>query len=154
VGESPSARTQRELADLRRSIDRDADALLERVRYDVDPRNLVRRDPIAAAGTAASVALAATAGIVRRRRESRKVEGQVDAVIERLGGRIDRLKGKARKTFRKQLRKEMAEVDATGPKEVAWGAAAAALTALGTTMARAFAQRFVGDDEAEGRRGR
>ena len=45
MGESPSARTERELADLRRKIDADVEALIERAKADIDPRNLLRRLP-------------------------------------------------------------------------------------------------------------
>ena len=60
MGESPSARTERELADLRRKIDDDVDALVERAKSDVDPRNLLRRQPVATVGTLG--AMAARAG--------------------------------------------------------------------------------------------
>ena len=146
MGESASARTQRELADLRSAIDRDIDTLVDRVREDVDPRNLVRRNPIAVAGSLGSLAAAAAVGMLRRERESRRMYGAVDVLVERFGGRIDKLKGKPRKTFRKQLRKEMAEVGSSGPQEAVWGAVAAGLTALATTVARGFGQRLVGDE--------
>ncbi len=156
MGESPSARTQRELADLRGTIERDVDALKERVREDVDPRNLIRRQPFAVLGGIGSVASAAALMVVRRSRESRAAETQVDALVERFGGRIDKLKGKARKTFRKQLQKEMAEVEATGPREIALGVVAGALTTLATTMAQSFGKRLLGDetpgDEGRARR--
>lgn len=152
MGESASARTERELADLRDTIARDVDALRERVREDVDPRHLVRRQPLAVIGSLASIAVAAAVSVVRRAREARVMERRADMLIERFGGRIDKLRGKARQTFRAQLRQEMAEVERTGPKDVAWGAAAAALTALAATLARGFGRRLLGD-ESEDRRG-
>jgi len=149
MGESASARTQRELAELRGAIERDVDALKARVRDDADPRNLVRRQPLAVIGSLGSLAAAVALGLVRRAREKSRMEGQVDAVVERLGGRIDRLRGKARKEFRKRLRKEMAETSASGPKEAAYGALTAALTALAMTVARGFARRLAGDEPRE-----
>ena len=71
MGESPSARTQRELADLRRQIDDDVDALVERAKSDVDPRNLLRRQPVAAFGALGSVA--ALAGVTIAIRSGRPV---------------------------------------------------------------------------------
>ena len=149
MGESTSARTQRELADLRGAIERDVDALLARARSDVDPRNLVRRQPLAVAGSLASVAAAAALGIMRRARESKRTEGILDALIERFGPRIDKMKGKARKEFRKQLAKELAEVERTGPREAAYGAVSAAIAAVATTMAQGFGRKILGDDTEE-----
>lgn len=146
MGESASARTQRELADLRDTIARDVDALKERVREDVDPRNLVRRRPFAVFGALGSLASAAALMVVRRARESRTAEREVDVLVERFGGRIDKLKGKARKRFRSQLKKEMAEVEASGPKDVAIGVASAALTSLAMTMAQSFGKRLLDDE--------
>ncbi|MDE3194678.1 MAG: hypothetical protein KGN00_13470 [Chloroflexota bacterium] len=148
MGESASARTQRELADLRGQIERDADALKERVREDIDPRNLVRRQPFAVFGGLGSLVSAAALLIVRKARTSRTAEQRVDVLVEGFGGRIDKLKGKARKRFRDQLKKEMAEVEATGPKDVAIGVASAALTTLATTMAQGFGRRLLGDETA------
>ena len=149
MGESTSARTQRELADLRGAIERDVDALLARARSDVDPRNLVRRQPLAVAGSLASVAAAAALGIMRRARESKRTEGILDALVERFGPRIDKMKGKARKEFRKQLAKELAEVERTGPREAAYGAVSAAIAAVATTMAQGFGRKILGDDTEE-----
>lgn len=149
MGESASARTERELADLRGAIERDVDALTGRLREDVDPRNLVRRQPLAVFGSLGSVATAAALALMRRSRDSRTAEKQVDVLVERFGGRIDKLTGKARKRFRSQLKKEMAEVEATGPREVAMGAASAALVSLATTMAQSFGKRLLGDESAD-----
>lgn len=150
MGETASARTERELASLRREIDTDLDYLLARVREDADPRNLARRQPIAVFGTLGS--LAAIVGIafasrVKSFRRSR-TEKELDQVVQRLGGRLDQLKGRARKRFRETLKKEIEEVE-TGPraKQMIWESAAAALTAAATLMARRFVSRLTGDDE-------
>ena len=150
MGETASARTERELAELRGQINADLDQLLARVRDDADPRNLARRQPIAVFGTLGS--LAAIVGIafasrVKSFRRSR-TEKELDQVIERLGGRLDRLKGRARKRFRETLKKEIAEVE-TGPraKQMVWDSAAAALTAAATLFARRFVSRLTGDEE-------
>jgi len=95
--------------------------------------------------TLAAVAVKVARGV----RERRAMEAEVDVLVERFGGRIDKLKGKARQTFRKQLRTEMAEVGATGPKAVAWGVIAATLTALATTTAQMLGRRVLGDEPAD-----
>jgi len=135
---------------LRGEIDTDVDYLLARIRNDVDPRNLARRQPLAVFGTLGS--LAAIVGIafasrVKSFRRSR-TEKELDQIVERLGGRLDRLKGRARKRFRETLKNEIAEVE-TGPraKQVVWESAAAALTAAATLFARRFVSRLTGDDE-------
>jgi hypothetical protein len=95
VGETASARTERELAELRGQIDTDLNYLLARVRDDADPRNLARRQPNAEFGTlgsAAAVVGIALASRVKSFRKSR-TEKELDQVIERLGGRRDRHKG-------------------------------------------------------------
>lgn len=150
MGETASARTERELASLRGEIDTDLDYLLARVRDDADPRNLARRQPIAVFGTLGS--LAAIVGIafasrVKSFRKSR-TEKELDQVIARLGGRVDQLKGRARKRLRETLRKEIAEVE-EGPraKQMVWESATAALTAAATLLARRFVSRLTGDDE-------
>ena len=150
MGETASARTERELAALRGEIDTDVDYLLARIRNDVDPRNLARRQPLAVFGTLGS--LAAIVGIafasrVKIFRRSR-TEKELDQIVERLGGRLDRLKGRARRRFRETLKNEIAEVE-TGPraKQVVWESAAAALTAAATLFARRFVSRLTGDDE-------
>ncbi len=150
MGESASARTPRELADLRATIDRDIDAVIAHARSDIDPRNLVRRAPLAVFGSLASVASAAALGITKRSRDSRKAEATVDAMLERVGDRVDRLKGKARKQFRKQLRKEIEEVEGTTPRAVAIEALSGVLTAVATTMATGLARRLLGDDRRDG----
>jgi hypothetical protein len=154
MGESPSARTERELADLRREIDDDVEALIERVRSDVDPRNLVRRQPVAAIGTLGSVAGLAGVTIAKRVRDARRrtPDSEIERIAERLGGRVDRLKGRGRKRFRESLRKELDDVqkEQRGPKEALWGAGMAALTAAATALARRFAGRLAGDDSEHG----
>jgi len=154
MGESPSARTQRELADLRRQIDDDVDALIERAKSDVDPRNLVRRQPVAALGALGSVAALAGVTIANKVRQARRraPDTEIERITERLGGRIDKLKGRARKRFREQLRSEIADVqvEQRGPKEALWGAGVAAVTAAATALAQRFAGRLAGDDPRDG----
>jgi len=84
---------------------------------------------------------------VKSFRKSR-TETELDQVIERLGGRLDRLKGRARKRFRERLKNEIAEVE-TGPraKQMVWESATAALTAAATLFARRFISRLTGDEE-------
>ena len=150
MGETASARTERELASLRREIDTDLDYLLARVRDDADPRNLARRQPLAVFGTLGSLAAivgVAFASRVKSFRRSR-TEKELDQVVQRLGGRLDQLKGRARKRFRETLKKEIAEVE-EGPraKQMVWESATAALTAAATLLARRFVSRLTGDDE-------
>ncbi|HEV2249047.1 MAG TPA: hypothetical protein VGT60_00875 [Candidatus Limnocylindria bacterium] len=157
MGESPSARTERELADLRRKIDEDVDALIDRAKSDLDPRNLVRRQPVAACGTLGSIAALAGVTIAQKVRGARRrtPDSEIERIAERLGGRVDRLKGRARKRFRESLRKEIADVqdERRGPKEALWGAGLAAITAAATTFAQRFAGRLAGDDTDDGRPG-
>lgn len=154
MGESPSARTERELAELRGRISADVDVLLARVRDDADPRNLIRRQPAAVFGTLGSIGALAAAAVATRVRTARRrqPDNEIERVIERLGGRFDRVKGRARKRLRDRIRVEMADaVDAKrGPKEALWGAGMAALTAGATTMAKSFASRLTADDPASG----
>jgi hypothetical protein len=150
LGESASARTERELADLRASIDVDLSELQTRVREDLDPRRLVRRQPVAVVGTLGSLAAVAALSIARgvRERRLRRSDTELDAVIARLGGRVDKLKGKARKRLRETLRKEIGEVE-QGPKaqQAIFTAVSTAVTAALTLVARRFAARLVGDEE-------
>ncbi len=150
MGETASARTERELAELRGQINADLDYLLARIRDDADPRNLARRQPIAVFGTLGS--LAAIVGIafasrVKSFRRSR-TETELDQIVQRLGGRLDRLKGRTRKRFRETLKNEIAEVE-TGPraKQMVWESVTAALTAAATLFARRFVSRLTGDEE-------
>src|SRR5438270_918169 len=77
-----------------------------------------------------------------------RTEKELDQIVARLGGRLDRLKGRARKRFRETLKKEIGEVE-TGPraKQMAWESATAALTAAATLFARRFISRLTGDEE-------
>jgi len=150
LGESPSARTERELADLRASLDVDLQELRTRLRDDVDPRNLVRRQPLAVFGSLGSVLAIGAIGVARgvRERRLRRGDKELDAVIARLGGRVDKLRGGARKRLRETLRKEIGEVE-QGPKaqQALFSAVTTAVTAALTLVARRFASRLVGDEE-------
>ena len=150
MGESPSARTERELAQLRNTIDADVRLLQERLREDVDPRRLVQRNPIAVFGGLASVlaigVVTTTRSLAERRR--RRSDTDIDALIARLGGRVDKLRGRARKRLRSQLRKEIGEVEqAPKPKQMLWESVSAALTSALTLVAQRFASRLVADDD-------
>lgn len=150
MGESPSARTDRELSALRSTIDSDIRMLQEHLREDLDVRRLARRNPVAVFGTLGSVLAVGTVGTLRAlsERGRRRSDKDVDALIARLGGRVDRLRGRARKRFRAQLRKEMGEIE-EGPraKQMAWDAAASAITSALTLVAQRFASRLVADEE-------
>jgi len=150
VGESPSARTERELSALRSSIDSDLRLLQERLREDVDPRRLVRRNPLAVFGALGSVVAIGAVTTVRslKSRSMVRSDRDVDALIARLGGRVSKLRGNARKRFRKELRKEIAKVE-QGPKVrlMALESIAGAVTAALTLVARRFASRLVADDD-------
>ncbi|TMG45626.1 MAG: hypothetical protein E6H91_13070 [Chloroflexi bacterium] len=156
MGESASARTERELAALRREIDTDLAYLRARLSEDVDPRRLARRQPVAVFGTLASVAAVvgvALASRVKSFRRSRS-ETEIDQIVQRLGGRLDQLKGRTRKRFREALRKEIGEVE-SGPraKQMFWESATAGLTSAAALLAQRFASRLAADDELpEGRR--
>jgi hypothetical protein len=151
VGESPSARTERELADLRRKIGDDVDAIIERAKADVDPRNLLRRQPVAVLGALGSIAALAGVSVTKKVRDARQKmpDSDIERIAGHLGGRVDRLTGRARKRFRESLRKELADVqdERHGAKEALWGAGIAAATAAATALARRFAGRLAGDDE-------
>jgi len=156
VGESASARTERELAALRGEIDRDLATLRERISMDVDPRRLARRQPVAVFGTLGSMAAVVGVALASRVRNARRARGEkeIDQIVQRLGGRLDQLKGRTRKRFREALRKEIAEVE-TGPraKQMFWESATAALTSAAALLAQRFASRLTADDELpEGRR--
>ena len=150
MGESPSARTQRELAELRGEIDREVDALLGRAKADLDVSTLMQRRPQAVIGAGASVAALAFAAIATRVRAARRrvPDSDIEQLIENLGGRIDRLKGRARKRLREQIRAEISEVQR--PKrtagEVAWTVGIAGLTAGATELMRRLARGFTADD--------
>jgi len=156
VGESASARTERELAALRGEIDADLAYLRSRLSEDVDPRRIARRQPLAVFGTLGSLAAVVGIALASRVRSARQARGEkeLDQIVQRLGGRLDRLKGGTRKRFREALRKEIGEVE-TGPraKQMFWESATAALTSAATLLAQRFASRLTADDELpEGRR--
>lgn len=149
MGESASARTERELAELRAAIDADLRMLEERVREDVDPRRLVKRNPIAVFGSLGSVLAVGTVATMRSlaERRRRRSDTDIDALIARLGGRVDKLRGRARKRLRATLRDELADIEKKPrPQQVVYDAAAGALTAALTLVARRFASRLVGDE--------
>ena len=150
MGESSSARTDRELAELRQAIDADLRALEERLRADIDPRRLAKRNPIAVFGALGSVLAIGTVTTVRSLAERSRLRSDkdVDALVARLGGRVNKLRGRARSRFRKQLRQEMGEVE-QGPRvrQMAWKAAATAMTTALTLVARRFASRLVADED-------
>jgi hypothetical protein len=150
VGESPSARTERELSQLRHTIDSDLRLLQERLREDVDPRRLAKRNPVAVFGGLASVLavgiVTTTRSLAERRR--RRSDTDIDALIARLGGRVDKLRGRARKRLRNQLRKEIGDVEqAPKPQQMLWQSVSGALTAALTLVAQRFASRLVADDD-------
>ena len=128
MGESPSARTDRELGELRRAIDADLRALEERLRQDADPRRLAKRNPLAVFGALGSVLAIGTVTTVRSLADRGRVRNDkdIDALIARLGGRVSKLRGPARKRLRKQLREEIGEID-QGPRarQMIWESAAA-----------------------------
>jgi len=150
LGEKPSARTERELADLRASLDVDLQELRTRLREDVDPRRVARRQPVAVFGTLGSMVAVGlvTAARGMRQRRLRHTDNELDAIIARLGGRVDKLKGGARKRLRETLRSEIGEVE-QGPKaqQALFTAVTTAVTAALTLVARRFASRLVGDEE-------
>ena len=156
MGESASARTERELAALRREIDTDLAYLRARLSEDVDPRRLARRQPVAVFGTLASVAAVVGVALASRVKSFRRsrTETEIDQIVQRLGGRLDQLKGRTRKRFREALRKEIGEVE-SGPraKQMFWESATAGLTSAAALLAQRFASRLAADDELpEGRR--
>ena len=150
MGESPSARTERELEALRSTIDSDVRMLQERLREDTDVRRLVRRNPVAVLGALGSVLAIGAVGTTRAlaERSRRRSDKDIDAVIARMGGRIDRLRGRARKRLREQLRKEIGEIEQPPkPQQMFYEAIAGALTSALTLVAQRFASRLVGDDD-------
>lgn len=152
MGENGSARTERELAALRGQIDTDIAQLRERIRTDLDPRELARRRPIPVLGGAAALGALVVATVVRRVSEARKrrPQSEIDDVIQRLGGRVDKLKKKQRERLRQSIRKEVAEVE-TGTKaaRAMWDAAAAGLLALAAALGQSSVRRFFGDRPRE-----
>jgi hypothetical protein len=150
MGESPSARTERELSRLRSSIDSDLRLLEARLKEDVDPRRLVRRNPIAAFGALGSVLAIGVVTITRAisERRRRRSDVDIDALIARLGGRVDRLRGRARKRLRNQLRDEIGEVaQPPKPQRLLWQSLSAAVTAGLTLVAQRLASRLIADED-------
>lgn len=150
MGESPSARTQRELEALRSSIDSDVRLLQERLREDADPRRLAQRNPIAVFGGLASVMAIGVVTTVRslQERKRRRSDTDIDALIARLGGNMNKLRGRARKRLRSQLRQEIGDVqEPPKPQQLLIQSLSGALTAALTLVARRFASRLVGDEE-------
>ena len=150
MGESSAARTERELTRLRATIDSDLRMLEERIREDIDPRRLARRNPIAVFGALGSVLAIGAVTTVRSlaERGRRRSDEDVDALIARLGGRVNKLRGRARKRFRSQLRDEIGQVErAPKAKQMAWQAVGGALTAALALISRRFASRLVADEE-------
>lgn len=150
MGESPSDRTQRELSALRSSIDSDLRLLQDRVKEDADPRRLVKRNPIAVFGALGSVAAIGVVTTVRglAERSRRRNDKDIDALIARLGGRVNQLRGRARKRLRKQLREEIGDIEQQpSPVTVATNALSSAVTAALTLVAQRFASRLIGDED-------
>jgi len=131
-------------------LDVDLSELRTRIREDVDPRNLVRRQPAAVFGTLGSMLAIGGVAVARgmSARRLRRSDTDLDAIIARLGGRVDRLTGKARKRLRQTLRSEIGEVE-QGPKaqQALFSAVSTAVTAALTLVARRFAARMVGDED-------
>ncbi len=154
MGESPSQRTERELAELRARIDADVTLLVERVREDLDPSALARRNPIAVFGTLGSVGLLGAARVIAgaRAARSRRPDSEVDRMLSKLGARADRLGGRARKRLRERLRAEMDEAQKPNRiKQAAWRAGLSALAAGAAELARRFAGRIARDDSSDER---
>lgn len=150
MGESPSARTERELAQLRHTIEADVLQLRERLKEDVDPRRLVKRNPVAIFGGLASVLAIGVVTTTRSlaERSRRRSDTDIDALIARLGGRVDKLRGRARKRLRSQLRREIADVEQPPrPQQMIWQSLSGALTAGLTLVAQRLAARLVADED-------
>lgn len=145
MGESESARTERDLRALRAQIDTDLELVRERVRDDLDVREMVRRRPVPLLGGAAAAAALAVAAIARRVAGARRRRplSEIDELIRRLGGRIDKLKRSQRERLREAIRKEIGEAEmGTKLERSAWLALTAGLTALATALAQSAARRF------------
>ena len=124
--------------------------LQERIKEDADPRRLARRNPIAVFGTIGSVLAIGAVTTVRSLKERGMVRSDkdIDALIARLGGRVNKLRGRARKRLRSQLREEMSEIEKPPTvQHMALESLSGALTAALTLFARRFASRLVADEE-------
>lgn len=148
MGESDSARTERELKALRGQIDTDISLLKERIRDDLDVREFVRRRPVPVIGGVAA-ATAVGLGMIARRvaaARQRRPISDIDEVIHRLGGRVDKLKKKRRERLRESIRKEIGEVEmGTKVERTLWQAATAGLVALAAALAQSSVRRFFTD---------
>jgi hypothetical protein len=124
--------------------------LQDRVKEDADPRRLAKRNPVAVFGALGSVAAIGVVTTVRglAERNRRRSDKDVDALIARLGGRVNKLRGRARERFRKQLREEIGEIEQKPtPLTIATNAISSAVTAGLTLLAQRFASRLVGDED-------
>ena len=111
---------------------------------------LVRRQPTAVFGTLGSIAALGGAAVAKGVRDAKqkRPDTEIERIIQNLGGNLEKLKGRARKRFREQLRAEISEVEKPkrSAQEAAWGVSLAALTAGATELARNLAGRFTADD--------
>lgn len=145
MGKGDAARTERELAELRGRIAREVALLKERARGDLDVRRLVARRPVPILGGAAAAATLLVASVARRIGEARRRRPmrEIDLVIERLGGRVDKLKKKQRDRLRESIRKEIGEAEMGRKLErMVWTAVGAGLSALAAVLARRSASAF------------
>jgi len=120
------------------------------LREDLDPRRLAKRNPLAVFGALASVLAIGGVTTVRSlaTRSQVRNDKDIDALIARLGGRVNKLRGRARKRLRSQLRDEISEIQQDPKaKQMVWEAAAAAITTALTLVARRFASRLVADED-------
>lgn len=145
MGKGDAARTERELAELRGRIAREVALLKERAREDLDVRRLLARRPVPILGGAAAAATLLVASVARRIGEARRRRPmrEIDLVIERLGGRADKLKKKQRERLRESIRRQIGEAEmGTKLERVVWAAVAASLSALAAALARRSASAF------------
>lgn len=152
MGESDSARTERELRALRGQIETDLAVLRERIRDDVDPRELARRRPVPVIGGAAALGVLVVGAIAKRISDARRRRplSEIDEVIQRLGGRVEKLRKKPRERLRESIRKEIGEAELGSKIERSlWTAVTAGLTALAAALAQSSARRFFTDAPRE-----
>jgi hypothetical protein len=154
MAESDSARTERELAALRGRIEADLSRFRGRLRSDLDVREMVRRRPVPVIGGAVALGAVVVSAIVGRfaRKRRQRPLAEIDELVERLGGRIDRMKTKTRERLRESIRREVGEAE-MGDKvqRSVFAAITAALTAFGVAVARLAAGRFLGEPPRETR---
>ena len=152
MGEGDAARTERELAALRGQIHSDVELLRDRVRADLDVRELARRRPVPVLGGAAAAVTLVVASLARRvaDRRRRRPAREIDDLIERLGGRIDKMKKKSRERLRESIRKEIGDVEiGDRVQRSVWSALTAGLTALATALVAQAARRFMSEPPRE-----